>query len=379
MAKLRRFLLWATLDLIVALIVLSIYGAFIGADRAKGFFNSLPLAVYWVLFLLTLVAGFYAFKRLRSAPSSFCIHAGCVAVLIGGFWGSRTGQNLQRQWLGQEIIPEGQMLLMDGQQERQVYINTDPEIMGKWRVYIEPDPNNLGRPRVYMNTKPAYKRELPFEIVLDRFRMEFYPGKLYVQNLDTRKQWDFPVEAGAVYDLGPPHGQIKIARVFENFKVSLEESEEMDDDGRPKRTTRIFDDPGPGSNRALEVHIAGEVRPRYVFEQNAGHTTPDSPLGLIYRSGMVSDYISEVKVLVDGEVVKRKNIEVNYPLYYGGYHFYQSSYGGDERSGGMYTVLSVVPYTGLYWVYLGYILLCLGVAWQCWLLSIRKTLKQEER
>ena len=76
MAKLRRLLMWATLFLIVVLTICSIYGAFIGADRAKGFFNSPLLAVYWIALLLALIAGILAFKKLLRVPASLFIHAG---------------------------------------------------------------------------------------------------------------------------------------------------------------------------------------------------------------------------------------------------------------------------------------------------------------
>ncbi len=343
MTKWRRFLLWATLLLLVALTLFSIYGAFIGAQRAQAFFGSVPLAVYWFGLVLLLMAGFQAFRRLRTAPSSFCIHAGCIAILIGGLWGSGTGRDLQNRWLGRSIIPDGRMALVNGQQDN--------------RVYLEQDANEI--------------RELPFTLGLDRFRMEYYPGKLHVQDNQSQQVWTFPVEPNAVYDLGKPHGHVHIAGVYENFKINIEE------DPNGGRQVQAYDDPGPGSNPALAIQTHSDPTPQYVFERHSGHATAGSPLVFQYRKGMISDYISEIKILQQGEVVAQKDIEVNHPLYYGGYHFYQSSYGQDSRSGQMYTVLSVVPYTGLYWVYLGYILLCGGVAWHCWFFSIRRILKQE--
>jgi hypothetical protein len=358
MTELRRFLMWATLVLLVVLTVCSIYGAFIGAERAQAFFNSVPLAVYWFGLFLALMAGFLAFKRLRTAPTSFCIHAGCVAVLIGGLWGSGAGRELQNRILGRNIIPDGRMALVNGQREN--------------RIYLEQDPNEV--------------RELPFMLALDEFRIEHYPGKLHIQDRQSQEVWILPVAPGAAYDLGPPHGYVHITGVYENFKIRREFLK--DSNGNPvldpNRNEPIlvpvpYDDPGPGSNPALAVQLHSEARPRYVFERHPGHTTPDSPLVFQYRKGMISDYISEIKVIEGDAVVAQKDIEVNHPLYYGGYHFYQSSYGQDPQSGQMYTVLSVVPYTGLYWVYLGYILLCGGVAWQCWFCSIRRVLKQGVR
>jgi len=350
--------MWATLVLLVALTVCSIYGAFIGAERAKAFFNSVPLTVYWFGLFLALMAGFLVFKRLRTAPTSFCIHAGCVAILIGGLWGSGAGRELQNQILGRNIIPDGRMALVNGQQEN--------------RVYLEHDPNQM--------------RELPFALALDEFRMEHYPGKLHVQDRRNQQVWTFGIEPNAVYDLGPPHGSLQITGIYKNLKVGRKFLRDPNGNpildpnrGEPILVSVPYEDPGPGSNPGLTVQVQSEDKLRYIYERLAGHSIPASPLVLQYRNGMVSDYISEIKVVEDGQVVAQKDIEVNHPLYYGGYHFYQSSYGQDPQSGQMYTVLSVVPYTGLYWVYLGYILLCSGVAWQCWFCSIRRVLKQEVR
>ncbi len=61
------------------------------------------------------------------------------------------------------------------------------------------------------------------------------------------------------------------------------------------------------------------------------------------------------------------NIEVNHPLSFGGYHFYQHSY---DAEAGQYTVLMVVSNTGLAVVYAGYWMLCIGVIWHLWLRHI---------
>ena len=86
---------------------------------------------------------------------------------------------------------------------------------------------------------------------------------------------------------------------------------------------------------------------------------------LIDRS--IKDFLSDVEVVKDNKVVTRKNIEVNKPLHYGGYLFYQQGYDSDA---GRYTVLGVTSDKGLGIVFLGYILLCAGVFWHFWLRHI---------
>lgn len=83
-----------------------------------------------------------------------------------------------------------------------------------------------------------------------------------------------------------------------------------------------------------------------------------------YKPASVRDYISDVQVVKDGSVVAEKSIEVNHPLYFGGYHFYQNSF---DAEGHKYTILSVVSDTGLNLVYAGYLALSIGVFWHFWL------------
>jgi len=62
--------------------------------------------------------------------------------------------------------------------------------------------------------------------------------------------------------------------------------------------------------------------------------------------------------------VASKDIEVNHPLYYGGYHLYQQSWGEDEF--GVYSTIMVVSDSGLTSIYGGYVLLAGGVFWHFW-------------
>ena len=87
---------------------------------------------------------------------------------------------------------------------------------------------------------------------------------------------------------------------------------------------------------------------------------PDNNFALLYeQSGMVvKDYKSILRVVEGGKTVMTKIIEVNDPLKYKGYVFYQSSY---DPEGERYTGLQVTRNPGLIVVYSGFILLCIGV------------------
>ena len=97
--KSKRVVLWLGLLLIAALTILSIYGAFVGAARARSFFNSVPLILYWFVFLIVLVLGLAAFPRLVRTPSLLLIHAGCAVVLVGSMWASHGGHAIRNELL----------------------------------------------------------------------------------------------------------------------------------------------------------------------------------------------------------------------------------------------------------------------------------------
>jgi cytochrome c biogenesis protein ResB len=325
--------MWLGLVLIIVLTVLSIYGAFIGAERAEQFFNKPPLIVYWTALAVLLVVGIVAFRRLVRMPGLLITHAGCVLILVSGMWGSQDGNNLQKKLFGIDKIRKGRMVIYEGQSENHVVLDD-------------------GR----------RQKELPFSLKLKDFRLEYYkPVYLMVQTHQGRR-WRVPVQIGKEFSLGDD-GTIKVVKSYENLKIGIEEG---------KNT--YFEDPSPGSNPALEVQITapdGQTSTQYVFERFPGLSHGRNQFLLSYHR-VISDYISDIQVIKDDKVVAEKDIEVNHPLRFGGYHFYQSSY--DDKAG-QYTVLQVVSDTGLYVVYAGYWLLCLGVIWHFWLRHIFSRVK----
>lgn len=324
MNRLRRIVLWTALTLIILLIFLSIYGAFIGAERSKIFFNSLPLSVYWIALILLLITGVLIYRRLTYIPSLLFMHAGCILILAGAIWGSQSGHKLQQKLFGIDKIPSGKMLIYEGQSETKVLLDNNETI-----------------------------RELPFQVKLKNFRIEYYkPEYLYIQNRQG-KSWRIPVEISKEIPLNGNGDTIKILQVFKNFKLKTEDGKYVP-----------YDDP-TGTNAALEVEIKSperEASTRYVFERLAGHIYPDDKFLLRYQRA-ISNYISQVQIIRDNEITE-SNIEVNHPLHFGGYHFYQQSY--DDQAG-QYTILMVVSDTGITIVYAGYIMLCVGVFWHFWI------------
>jgi len=336
MNRLKRITILISLVFIILLFFLSIYGAFIGAQKAQDFFNSLPMAVYFSALVVLLAVSFLIFKRLIHVPELFLMHAGCILILAGGMWGSEAGHKLRKKLFGIEKIRSGQMVIYEGDTDNHVLQDIDQQV-----------------------------RELPFSIELKDFRMNYYkPGVLFIQTEDAQ-YWKMRAEVGNELSLGEDLGTIKVTAVFENCKISIDSGQ-----------TKAFEGSGSGSNPAVEVisrNPDGTESKKYVFERFGDSIHSEDKLKLSYTR-MVSDYISDLRVVVDGQTAAEKSIEVNHPLKFGGYHFYQHSY--DEQAG-QYTVLNVVSDTGLNMVYAGYIMLSAGIVWRFWLRKIFSGKKPE--
>ncbi|MBL7215564.1 MAG: cytochrome c biogenesis protein ResB [Phycisphaerae bacterium] len=331
MNKFRYFVMWAALILLVVLIVLSIYGAFLGAADAQLFFNSLPLASYWLVlgyWLIlgcALLAGRVSFRKLIKAPALLLIHSGCLLVLVGAMVGSEAGQKIQKKYFGMDKIRRGQMQIFQNQESRQV----------------QSDSGQI--------------KELPFSIRLKDFRIEYYkPTDLRIQNRQGNT-WKIPILLNTEFDLGSEFGKVTILKQFRNFLITI-------DDGIRK----AIDSNQAGSNPALEVQIEypdGTTITRYVFERFQGHIHPEDKFLLVYK-GAIRDFISDLAIIENGKIVAEKNVEVNHPLHFGGYYFYQHAY---DPHAEQYTILMVVSDSGLFIVYAGYLLLLAGVFWHFWL------------
>lgn len=323
-SRIRGILLWAGLFVILLLTAFSIFGAFIGAERAQRFFNSIPVSVYWVLFAVLLVTGIAFFPRLLHTRGLFLVHLGCTLVLAGGLFGSRAGLKIQDALLGTDTIRAGQMVIYEGQTQKTV------------------------------STEDKSQKELPFAVKLVDFKIEYYePGVLLIQTTgdDVIK---IKAEPETDCNIGSDYGSVEILRRFENFKLTLEGDKRI-----------VMDDPNGKPNPAIELLLKrpdGSQVTRYAFERFAGHVNVNDRMAFSYRRA-IRDFISDLEVIKDNKVAARKSIEVNKPLHFGGYIFYQQGY---DDEAGRFTVLRVTSDKGLITVYLGFILLCAGAFWHLW-------------
>ena len=98
----------------------------------------------------------------------------------------------------------------------------------------------------------------------------------------------------------------------------------------------------------------------WLFEKFPGFNQEKSPVKLAFRQqqGRPKDYKSKLKVLEQGKEVLSKTIEVNDPLTYKGYTFYQSSYDPQDLS---WSGLQVTKDPGVPIVYTGFAFLIAGL------------------
>lgn len=199
---------------------------------------------------------------------------------------------------------------------------------------------------------------LGFRLRLDDFEIERYEGHtdvLLVLSDNGRQPKSIPVHVGKVVPLGPDGTTVEILRTVAHFVYSIED----------KKVISASDQP---VNPAVRVRVRGPAgeSTRWLFAR-----FPDSPHGngakggpqlrYVWQQAPVKTYASHVSVLDEqGGELRRATILVNQPLKVGRFTFYQSGYDKrTERS----TVLEVVYDPGVSLVFVGFVLMPLGIAY----------------
>ena len=452
-----------TVSAVALLGVLSIAGAFRGAEEAGKMFNSPPLVVYWFLLAGLFLAGLIAFRRLVRSPGLLVVHLGSLALLVGAMLGSERGHGVVHALGGSGKIYSGSMVINQGEAKNVVVdqktlqqpVGHLPFQLKLERFWIEYYPLPPDEPwqlvvdaavpcsddhagghdtewrQALVESAPGTETILPFTEVKLKV-LSFLPAArpVYPENVvpmleitgPDGKKTSLPVKVGAEISLDEPKVKLRIAQVFSSISVE-----------RVGEELKSFDRPGRGGPPALKVEVEQPDKPtksvfvypkvsahgaipslhmEYAFPKpvsavpETGSTMPALEL-LLSGSGremrkwlvpeegdkrvqltltsltggqkaylifalpqpQVSDYKSELVVLDKGKEVARKVIEVNHPLHFGGYHFYQHSY---DQQHGRYTVLSVSSDSGLTLVYAGFAALLAGVFWLFWVAPVVK-------
>ncbi len=325
--RIRKLIFTAGQFFIFLLAAFCIFGAFLGAEKAGIFFNSPPMTFFWVLLAILFIAGTLLVPNIRKKPSLALAHIGPALIIAGSIWGSKAGHNLRLKYFNDTKVFSGYMQIHEGKKDNRVYFS-----------------ENDFHP-------------LDFYLALEDFSVEFYdPGDLVVLMQDKEQPLQFPAVEGAEYQVRG--SVIKILRKFENFRVDIARG------GLP------YDDPGTGLNYALEAQITepdGTSSKTFVFKPGmSGHHQPGT-MRLVYVRN-VKDYISKINIISGDNIAGPYRIEVNKPLRYGGYHFYQSGY--DDKKAN-FTLMKVRSDSGLSFVYAGLIIMTGGIFWQLWFVRIK--------
>ena len=218
---------------------------------------------------------------------------------------------------------------------------------------------------------------LPFSVELVKFEIDHYkhspkPPRIVSEHLGVvwpgrNLKAELPVQLGTEHILAPqgekagPDNSLRVTvlRREPDFVIDMETREVGSRSKEPRNPAILVQAIGLGSTNTswlfarhpdFNMH-SRHARPKLNFHYHADVRMPPSP--------RIKDWKSTLRILEGDTVVKEKTIEVNAPLSYKGYTFYQSGY--DQRDP-TWTVLQVVKDPGVPLVYAGFALMIVGLA-----------------
>lgn len=94
---------------------LSVYAAFLGAERARTLFCSRPVLAFQISLAVLLLCSAFRFRPLSRGFGPMCIHAGAALVLLGNLWGADFPLSLRPVDPGRRSPSSGYMALCAGE------------------------------------------------------------------------------------------------------------------------------------------------------------------------------------------------------------------------------------------------------------------------
>ncbi|MBI9019359.1 MAG: cytochrome c biogenesis protein ResB [Phycisphaerae bacterium] len=343
----RKTLMLISVLLLLLLIACSIKASFWGADKATEFFNSPPMIAYWITLTAVFACGLVSFKRLITKPGLFLLHAGCVLVLIGSMINSKKGHEL----LKNPKPVKTTMYIQEGSFSQELYDVGD----------------DISSP----HTKPL--KELPFRMALDNVWNEYYPAVGTIEIMATDKtKWEIPAEYGRSIEVDTvptdPEKKsekliIEVGRIYQSMSKSYytqKNIESPESEGPPMADIII--------TRPDGQKFIATVRPAFMAAQ-----FDDDGLAFVYKNADplgVKEYYSAISILDPVKHCQNNfKLEVNHPIHYGGYYFYQASVFPEFRPN--FTILTVTSDSGVNIVFYGFYALIAGSFWHCWLRHLK--------
>lgn len=311
--------------LIVLIVGISIYGSTIPPEEITPQ-NDVFHAWYFtlILILLSLNVAACTINRLKAGYKlrpSVVLHLGIIIILAGAAVGALWGQK------GELKISEGET--------KYSFASRRGEVV-----------------------------PLGFGIALDDFILEKYnnsktdtllakvEGESASLPEGEEGEYSFSVETGKRHDLGKSGYSLEVIEYIPDFVMDTKENQVYTRSNEP-------------NNPALKVKIDGPngTEERWAFAKFPDFgTVKDTNIRLLYswNPSPVKEFKSKLRILEDNKTVVEKTIEVNDPLRYKGYAFYQSSYDSQEMR---WSGLQVVNDPGVSVVYAGFAILIIGTSW----------------
>ena len=219
----------------------------------------------------------------------------------------------------------------------------------------------------YKNIKLVFKApgSAPGMKHLVRIVQDFNGENTLLYYLDKKmiekKRW----ELDKMYNIGDSGYQLKLTKYFQSFGFREEVIQKSETVSNPA----IYVETSGPSGTVEEWLFAKDKRAWWYQDDN---------LALLYQEQreMIKDFKSKLSVIVDGEIVKTKVIEVNDPLSYGGLDFYQANY---DPNNPKFSGIQISSHPGIPIVYTGFIVLCVGIVFIFYIKPFIKKARQKKR
>lgn len=334
----RHFWLLTSVILLGLWALLCICGSFLGSQAAASFFQSLPLSIFWLIWVIFLLLSLLN-PKFRRHPYLFILHLGVLMVILGSLWGSPNAHHWRNRYWDTSEIAKGYLILSEKEHTNQVY-----DAVGR----------QIG--------------SLPFDLYLEQFTITHYDSPtLSIVDKNTQQKLytlhaipDSPVELEGGL-------RLEVLGRYRNLQLRWEQGHFVPAEG-----------PVQPRNPGFEMKLLwpdGTEEYYYVWERNGFWGPSSNRCTVSYSAPQVpKQYESRITVRQNGKS-SLHFIRVNRPLVYGGYTFIQQSWGEDEK--GYCSILGVVSNRGFPAVLTGYCLLMVGAAGHFWLVPLIQAVRKE--
>jgi hypothetical protein len=320
---------------------LSIYGAFLGSRRAASFYQSFPLSVFWGTCLVFLFLSLFRFRFWTQSPL-FLLHLGTLLVLGGGLWGSPAAAEWRNRLWGISEISKGYLILSEKEPSRTIF---------------DFDGREIGT--------------LPYDVCLEQAAISYYDApSLLIQDANTL----LTLYTISNWQEGPVELQtglrLEVVERYENLQMHSDEEQR-----------NLAQGPAQAQNPGFRLKLIwpdGKKEDYYVSRKGSWGLPSNRCVIRYCPPAQPRQYESRISIRENKEKSFSYSIQVNRPLFYRGYTFYQHSLGRDSRKG-LYSIIGVVNNRGVIAVFMGYLFLVLGAIGHFWCLPLVRKHRKEHR